>query len=383
MTEQLYYADPYIKEFNAVVLSVSGIQDGKYAVVLDRTAFYPEGGGQPGDRGQIDDVQVIDTQLINDEIVHITRATLKTGASVNCRIDWDRRFDLMQQHTGEHIISGIICSSLNCDNIGFHLGEESVTIDYNKYADVSKIKEIEELANRYIAEDHKAVIFTPDNEELNKITYRSKKALDSNVRIVSFPGADTCACCGTHLSSSAQVLMIKVISHKRFHEGIRLEILCGNRAVRHMLECWDQNSEIAKSLSVPPGKTFEAVERLLDQCDDLKLQINRYEEEVYSLISDRFINEGNIYIIRDEMDTVSLRRLCDSIYSKCSGFCIVFSGKESVYRYALMAKEDCFDSLLKSINVNLNGRGGGRDGLAQGSVNADKDSIEQFMKTII
>lgn len=383
MTEQLYYSDPYLKEFDAEVISSTFLSEGKYAVVLDRTAFYPEGGGQPGDRGYIGDIAVTDTQFQDGEIIHLCEADIPDGIHVHCVLDWDRRFDLMQQHSGEHIISGIICSTLNCDNIGFHLGEDTVTIDYSRYADAETVRRIEEEANRYISEGHRSVIFMPNDQELKNLTYRSKKNLDSDVRIVSFPGADTCACCGTHLDTSSQVLMIKVISQKRFHDGIRLEILCGNRAVRHMLECWEQNSAIGKALSVPHDRTYEAVTRLLEQCNALKEKAAQLEEENFGLIADSFTDKGNTYIIRKEIDPVSLRRLCDSVFRKCNGFCVVFSGSGTSFRYALMADAEVFPSLLKSVNTGLNGRGGGRDGLAQGSVIADSTAIETFMKQII
>lgn len=383
MTQQLYYSDSYLKEFDAVVISSEPLPDGNYSVILDRTAFYPEGGGQPGDRGTIQDTQVIDTQIRDDIIEHICTDTFAAGTAVHCILDWERRLDLMQQHSGEHIISGMICSALHCDNVGFHLGEETVTIDYNKYASPERIREIEKAANRYIAENHDTEIFTAEHDELTQLSYRSKKDFETDVRIVSFPGADTCACCGTHLSSSSQVLAIKVISQKKFHDGIRLEILCGNRAIRYLMDCSEQNTSIGQSLSAPSNRTYESVLRLIDQNNELKQNLAELEEEIFQLTSEHFINKGNTYIIKDEMDPVSLRRLCESIFRKCNGFCVVFSGSGTSFRYALMSEESRFSSLLHDINTNLNGKGGGRDGLAQGNVNSDRESIETFMKNLI
>ncbi len=383
MTEQLYYSDSYLKEFDAMVLSSTLRSDGRYEIILDKTAFYPEGGGQPGDTGIIANVTVFDTQITDNSIIHICSGYLEPGIKVHCLLNWERRFDYMQQHSGEHIISGIICSELDCDNIGFHLGSETVTIDYNKYADINKIREIEEIANRYIAEDHRVVISYPDENELSSLNYRSKKEIDNHIRIVSFPGADTCACCGTHLNSSAQVILVKIISHKKFHDGMRLELLCGNRAVKHLLNCWEQNAAVSRELSAPVDHTHDAVHKLLEQNEILKSKYSAAEEELFRIISEQFINKGNTYIIREDMESVSLRKLCDSIFHKCGGFCIVFSGHGNNFKYALMSSADSFSSLIHDINSELHGRGGGRDGLAQGTVIADVDEINAYMSSII
>jgi len=380
VTEKLYYEDAYLREFDAEVISCSSGENNTFHVVLDRTAFYPEGGGQPGDRGVIGGITVLDTVEKGGEILHLCSAAVKPGTKVHCEIDWDRRLDHMQQHTGEHIISGMICSELHCDNVGFHMGEDTVTIDYNAYADMDRILKIEAKANRYLLEDHPAEIFFPGKEELSKLSYRSKKELDGEVRIVSFPGADMCACCGTHLSSSAQVGVIKVLSHKRFHECIRLEIVCGQRAIDHLMTCWSQNSAVGKELSSPYDSTHSALLRYMEQTDELKKRIAALEEENFSLVARGYAGAGDTYIIREAMETDSLRRLCEAVHSVCGGICAVFSGSGSSYRYALRAPDDRLIDLCRSINSSLNGRGGGRDGLAQGSVSADEAAIRDFFK---
>ena len=379
-TEKLYYKDAYIREFDAEVLSCTAGDDHAYRIVLDRTAFYPEGGGQPGDSGFIGDIRVTDTIEKNDEILHICSSPLQSGSRVHCGIDWDRRLDHMQQHTGEHIISGMICSELHCDNVGFHMGEDTVTIDYNAYADPDRILDIEAKANRYILEDHPAEISFPDREQLSGLPYRSKKELEGEVRIVSFPGADTCACCGTHLSSSAQVGLIKVLSHKKFHEGIRLEIVCGQRAVDYLMTCWRQNSAVGRELSSPYDHTHSALLRYMEQTGELKKKIAALEDEVCSLTAAGYADAGDTYIIRGAMESDSLRRLCEAVYSVCGGICAVFSGSGTSYRYALRAPDDRLSGICRSINSALNGRGGGRDGLAQGSVSADEQAIRAYFE---
>lgn len=379
-TERLYYKDAYKKEFDAEVLSCSRTEAGSFHVVLDRTAFYPEGGGQPGDRGIIGMVPVLDTMEKNGVILHLCASSLQPGSRVHCEIDWPRRLDHMQQHTGEHIISGMICSELKCDNVGFHLGEDTVTIDYNAYADLGRILDIEAQANRYILQDHPAEIFFPGNEELLHLNYRSKKELEGEVRIVSFPGADMCACCGTHLSSSAQVGLIKVLSHKRFHDGIRLEIVCGQRAIDYLMTCWRENSAIGKELSAPYDSTHSALLRHMEQTDELKKKIVLLEEEIFALTASGYADAGDTVIIRGAMEPDSLRRLCETVYSVCNGICAVFSGSDSSYRYALRVPDERLSEISHSMNSALNGRGGGRDGLAQGSVSADAETIRSFFK---
>ncbi len=236
-TEKLYYADPFLTEFDARVLACEA-EKGGYAVVLDRTAFYPEGGGQPYDTGVLGGAEVLDVHERAGVITHKCASPLPVGAAVHGKIDRARRFDHMQQHSGEHICSGLICARYGCDNVGFHMGAESVTIDFNADIPWEELLEIEAAANRYIYEDHAIDIQLHRGAELDAIDYRSKKPLEGDVRIVTFPGADCCACCGTHVVRSGQVGIVKFLSVQKFREGVRIELLCGGRAYRYLSACW-------------------------------------------------------------------------------------------------------------------------------------------------
>ena len=237
-TEKLYYQDPYLTAFTARVLSCEKSKSG-WAVVLDRTAFYPEGGGQPADHGTLGAVQVTDVHETKGVIFHTCDGPVEIGTQVAGAVDWPRRFDHMQQHSGEHILSGLLCSLYHCDNVGFHLGADTVTIDYNAELTWEQVMAAEKAANEVIWQDTPVDITFPAPDALARLNYRSKKALTGQVRIVAFPGADCCACCGTHVRRAGEVGIIKVLSCQKFREGARLEILCGSRAYRYLSQVYD------------------------------------------------------------------------------------------------------------------------------------------------
>ena len=250
-TVKLYYENAFLQDFTAAVESCGAVKGG-FAVVLDRTAFYPEGGGQPADHGTLGDARVLDVHEKDGVVTHLCDRALPEGAEVSGHIDWARRFDHMQQHSGEHIVSGMLCSAFHCDNVGFHLGADTVTIDYNADISWEQVQDIERHANRYIWENHPIHIWYPSPEEPAALPYRSKKALEGPVRLTEFPGADLCACCGTHVAASGQVGLVKFIGWQKFRDGVRLELLCGQRALDHLSACWEQSRQIGQSLSVKP-----------------------------------------------------------------------------------------------------------------------------------
>ena len=381
-TEKLYYADPFLKEFTATVLDCQAGKNG-YTVTLNRTAFYPEGGGQPADHGTLDGAAVTDVHEKNGVIFHNVDRAVEIGKTVTGAIDWARRFDHMQQHSGEHICSGLICGRYGCDNVGFHMGTDIVTIDFNADIPWEELLEIEGQANRYIQEDHPIDIQFHRGAELDAIDYRSKKPLEGDVRIVAFPGADCCACCGTHVLRSGQVGLVKFLSVQKFREGVRIELLCGQRALDYLSRTWEQAKTIGQHLSVKPVDAVAAVERLKGELSALKMRCAGLEEAVFAGIAAEQAGKGNVLLFQPPMKPDSVRKLADAVSKTCGGLAAVFAGEGSHYAYALgRADGQDISAAVKALNGALHGRGGGRNGFAQGSVEAAQSAIEAFFKEV-
>ena len=376
-TTKLYYEDPFLQGFTAAVTSCEEGKGG-YLVTLDRTAFYPEGGGQPYDTGVLGEAKVLEVHDKNGVITHLCNKPLAVGASVEGKIDWARRFDHMQQHSGEHICSGLICERFRCDNVGFHMGTDIVTIDFNADISWEELMEIEEAANRYICEDHPIDIRFYRGAELDKVEYRSKKPLEGDVRIVSFPGADCCACCGTHVVRSGQVGLVKFLSVQKFRDGVRIELLSGKRAHRYLSECWAQDVRIAQALSVKPNASFAGVERVLAELSALKQRCAKLEESVFAQTAAQYEGKGDVLLFEDEMSGDSLRKLCDAVTNHCGGRCAVFAGADGAYKYAIGHAGGELRDFTKKMNAALSGRGGGKPNFVQGSVGCDRAAIEAF-----
>ena len=380
MAEKLFYEDPFLVEFTARVLSCTPDKEG-FAVTLDRTAFYPEGGGQNADHGTLGGAAVTDVREKEGEVIHYCDKALPVGDTVAGAIDFARRFDLMQQHSGEHIVSGILCGRHDCDNVGFHIGHDLVTIDFNTQLTMEELREIETLANRYIWEDHPIEVSWPEPEVLAALPYRSKKALTGAVRIVTFPGADCCACCGTHVRSSGQVGMIKLLSCQKFREGVRIEMAAGGRALRYCTEVLDQNTHVSQLLSAKPLETASAVERLQKELYSLRGRVAALEEGDFARKAEHFAGKGDVLLIEGDMASESVRRLCAAVMDTCGGRCAVFAGSDSQgYKYAMGQTGGDLRALVKDLNTALNGRGGGKPHFAQGSLQASAEAIRAFFQ---
>lgn len=379
-TEKLYYADPFLKTFTATVLDCQPGKNG-FVVTLDRTAFYPEGGGQPADQGTLDGAAVTDVHEKNGAVLHNVDSAVEIGKTVTGVIDWARRFDHMQQHSGEHICSGLICGRYHCDNVGFHMGTDMVTIDFNADIPWEELLEIEAQANQYIYEDHPIDIQFHRGAELDAIDYRSKKPLEGDVRIVAFPGADCCACCGTHVLRSGQVGLVKFLSVQKFREGVRIELLCGKRALDYLARTWEQAKTIGQRLSVKPVDAAAAVERLEHELSAAKLRCSQLEESVFAAIAQEQAGKGDVLLFQPPMKPDSVRKLADAAAKTCGGLAAVFAGEGTHYAYALgRADGQDISAQVKAMNAALHGRGGGRNGFAQGSVEAEQNAIEAFFK---
>ena len=380
-TIKLYYDNVLLRGFDATVLSCDAGKNG-WAVVLDRTAFYPEGGGQPCDRGTLGTVRVTDVHEKGGVITHTCDGPLGVGETVHGAIDWARRFDHMQQHSGEHIVSGLLCEAYHCDNVGFHLGEDTVIIDYNADIPWEGVVEIEKKANQYIWEDHPFEVLWPTAEELAALPYRSKKALTGAVRITSFPGADMCACCGTHVVSSGQVGLVKFLSCQKFRDGVRLELLCGQRAMDYLAMTWEQNRAVGQALSVKPQATAAAVAKIQTELSALRQRVTALEEASFAATAEACRGRGDVLLVTESLQGDGVRRLCDAVSQVCGGRAAVFAGAEGAYRYAVIHPGHDLSPLVKALNAALHGRGGGRDGFAQGSVAATEAEIRAFFQTV-
>ena len=387
MTEKIYEQAPFLVKFEAKVLSCEKGKKG-FDIVLDRTAFYPEGGGQPWDTGRLeisgtqDKVKVLEVHSREGEIVHTCNHPLEPGMAVTGVIDWDRRFDLMQQHSGEHIVSGLAHALWGCENVGFHMGAEVVTIDFDRPLTQEQLATLEEAANRHLWQVNLPVNITyPSPEELERIQYRSKKELTGRVRIVEFPGADCCACCGTHVNYPAQVGLVKLLSMEKFREGVRIQLVCGGRAFRYLNRTWNQNAQVSRFLSAKPFETAGAVERLLEENTSLKSRLLTLEESRFAALAGQYAGAGDVALFEDGLSPDALRRLCDAVLHTCGGRCACFSGEDvSGDRYAIGQLDGDLRSFVKELNQALRGRGGGKPDFVQGSVQAGRTDIETFFQ---
>ena len=377
-TQKLYYLDAHQKTFTAAVLSCVPGKHG-YDVVLDRTCFYPEGGGQPGDTGSLSGVRVTDTHERGDEIVHFCDAPLVVGETVEGAIDYDRRFSFMQLHSGEHILSGIVHRRFGYENVGFHMGTDFVTIDFSGMLGPDDLAAVEAEANEWIWKNIPIRITWPSPDELAAIPYRSKKELTGQVRIVTIPEVDICACCGTHVSNTGEIGFVKIFSCVKFHDGVRLEILCGRRALQYMSALVEQNRRVSGLLSAKPLQTADAAARLLEAEAALKLRAAQLEEQVFAQKAQALAGAGNVLLFEPPMTPDSVRRLTDLVMTACGGRVAVFAGSDAEgYKYAVGEADGDLRQFVKELNAELHGRGGGKPFFAQGSVAASRAGIEAF-----
>ncbi len=376
--EELYLQDPRLSRFSARVLSCTP-EGSDWAVVLDQTAFYPEGGGQPWDTGVLGDAQVTAVRRRDGHVVHTCDRPLEPGAQVEGRIDWARRFDLMQQHSGEHIVSGLAHQFYGCENVGFHMGAQVITIDFDRPLDSQQLRHLEDAANRYLWENRPVEISYPSQEELSHLAYRSKKELTGQVRIVTFPGADVCACCGTHVSAAGEIGLIKLLSCQKFRSGVRIELVCGGRAWDYLSQVAEQNHKVSNLLSVKEPETAQGVTRLLEETQALKSRIITLEEARFSDLTARHRGEEDVLLFEPGLSPDSLRRLTDALMEGRTGLIACFSGDDTQgYRYAMGQSGGNLRPLCTQMNQALSGRGGGKPDFVQGSLQATREQIQVF-----
>ena len=375
-TVPLYYEDCHMKEFTAKVLDCTLQADG-YHVVLDRTAFYPEGGGQPGDTGELSGVRVLDTRHKEDEIIHICESALQPGSTVNGRLDWHRRFEFMQQHTAEHILSGIIHKMFGFHNVGFHMGAEGVTMDFDGEIPKEVLEELENQANGAVFANLPVLCSVPDREALPEISYRTKRELPWPVRLVEVPGYDRCACCGIHVGYTGEVGLIKILSVVKFHQGIRMEMVCGHKALALLQKIYQQNLLVSQAFSAKMLETGVAAQKMNEQLAQQKFQITGLTRQLLDYIAGAYKDKGNCVHFETDLPPATLRELADKIASVCGGTAAVFSGTDGAgYNFCLVNKQQDISSLGAGLIQRCHGRGGGKKGFFQGSLQCTRAEIE-------
>ena len=377
MTRKLYYEDCHISHFQAQVTGCEKREKG-YEIRLDTTAFYPEGGGQACDLGTLNGVQVLDVREREEEILHLCEAPLEVGSTVEGIIDYERRFDLMQQHTGEHIVSGIINRRYGFHNVGFHMGSAMIEIDFDGVVPAEDLHSIEQEANSALWQNLPVRCWYPSEEELPHVFYRTKRALPWPVRIVQVPEFDSCACCGVHVARTGEVGLIKLFSVVPLRGGCRIEMSCGARAMKLLNQAFDQNRLVSQAFSAQWFETGEAARKMNEALSGEKFRMAQLQKRIFEMIAEDYVNFENVVYFED-LDSAQVRMLADAIAQRCDGTVAVFSGtEEEGYAYAMVDHRNDLRAFGKEMTAALNGRGGGKPNFQQGRVAAKRQEIEAF-----
>ncbi len=378
MTERLYEANAYTKEFTAKVLDCIK-SDGFYKIVLNKTAFFPEGGGQAADKGTLNEIQVFDVQIEEDVIYHYADSPIEIGSEISGKIDFDRRFNFMQNHTGEHIVSGIAHKLFDVNNVGFHLGEELVTIDFDEELTREQLNEVEYLANQKIWQNLPVEAYYPSDDELKNTDYRSKKEIDGALRLVKIKDTDICACCAPHVSFTGEIGIIKLLDTEKMRGGIRIILKCGDFALRDYRNKFENIASISAMLSAKQENVALAVEKLDEKISLTSQKIVELKKKIADLTVLSADPKDNCIFV-DDCDVKDLQLIADKLHKKLGGIRAVFSKNDENFAFAICGE----DAELQEIFVNFKSqfavRGGGRGGMVQGTVTATKENINLFFK---
>ena len=379
MTEKLYDKDSHLKEFTGTVLSCKKMGE-KYAATLNRTAFFPEGGGQQSDRGYLGDAYISDVQIKNGEILHFADKPLSVGQAYDCKLDFDFRFRNMQNHSGEHIISGIVHRLYGFNNVGFHLGAE-MTMDFDGELTRRQLDEIEDLANKAVYENLPVKAYYPNDEELKQLDYRSKLDLKENVRIVEIKGVDVCACCAPHVKATGEIGVIKILDFEKYKGGVRLIVKCGADALRDYREKYKNVLEISNLLSAKQPTVSAAVVRLNDQLSAEKAETAALKKRLIAEKAAGFAPDTDkTAVFENGLDIKELQLLADALCQKAGGIRGAFSGADGAFSFAICGEETALGNFFAKFKAAFNTRGGGRNGIRQGTVCAERAEIEGLFK---
>ena len=384
-TQKLYEIDSELYEFTACVIACEQTEQGNYAIELDRTAFFPEGGGQYADRGTLNGATVRDVQIRQNRIWHYIDAPLKVGVAVSGQLDADERFVRMQNHSGEHILSGIAHTKWGLENVGFHLGDREMTMDFDGELTGEQLHELELAANRAVFANTAIIAEYPDAQTLADLPYRSKLDLSDNVRIVTIEGVDACACCAPHVKRTGEIGVIKIVNAIHHKGGMRLWVLCGGWALSDYSQKHEDILTITRKQSVKPWQAVEITDKLQDDllATRAALSAARRELSEAKLTAAEPDAQGNLLFFEQDMDANVQRGMADRGADRVpDGICGVFAAIEGGYRYVCVSRSKPLRAIGKELNAMLCGRGGGSDAMIQGTLSATREQIEVFFAQV-
>ena len=382
MTEKLYDKNAYLTSFFARVLSVTEAAGG-YLVETDATAFFPEGGGQGADTGTLGGFRVLDVKEKDGVIYHLLDGAPPVGDTVRGALDFSLRFERMQCHTGEHIVSGILHSLYGAENVGFHLGD-IVTLDIDKVVDRAMLDRAEELANAAVFKNLPVRISYPAPEALASMTYRAKLDLTENVRIVTVEGVDACACCAPHVAYTGEIGLIKLLDFEKHRGGTRILMQAGARALRDYREKYRNVAAIGAALSTKQHETAEAVRHLLEANAQLEYEFKRHRIRAAEARAETVERtEGSLALFLDaDASYDELRALCLAASTRVGGVTAALSRAGTQLRYVMTARDLPIEKRLAQIHAALSGRGGGRGGIVQGTLAADEAAVRAYFSDL-
>ncbi len=384
MTKQLYYEDIYRTAFESTVLECVEEKSGRYRVLLEATAFFPEAGGQTADKGTLDGVEVIAVQIVGENIYHYVGQPFAVGTTVRGQVDYAQRFDFMQQHSGEHIISGLVHARYGLRNVGFHLSVREVTLDFDAPLTMEQLREIEREANEVVQANLPIQITYPDKEELASLSYRSKIEIEGQVRIVTIPGIDVCACCAPHVESTGRIGMIKITDVQSLRGGVRVTILCGMRAHADYAAKQDHVSALSVALSLPGDRLVEGVQRLREEVQKQKERANHLQAEYLRLMVSTLpspVEAADAILFVGAMDTIAVRSIVNELTKAYTGYCGIFFGAEGNYQFVLGSKTQDCRVVAERLRMELSARCGGNVAMIQGSVSAEPAQLRELFRS--
>jgi len=382
---KLFYEDTHITDFTATVISCEPAEGKKlFRILLNSTAFFPEEGGQSADKGTLNGQPVLDVQIENDFIYHYVAEEIPAASTATGHVDWEQRFDFMQQHSGEHIVSGLVHSTFGYNNVGFHLSSNEVTLDFDGVLTPEQLQDIELRANEIIYRNLPIEISYPSKEELSALSYRSKIEIEGQVRIVTIPDVDVCACCAPHVDRTGEIGMIKITNCQSHRGGVRLNILCGARALADYNKKQDSVTAVSVALSAKQDSIADAVLKVKEDLLRQQERINDLQAKYLALcISSLPATEESEHAVLfvDKMDTIAIRNTVNTLVEKYAGYCGVFSGdEENGYQFIVGSKNKDCKELAQIFRTELGAKCGGNTPMIQGSVTANAKRIKEFLK---